>query len=108
MKLAVLSQTTQSENLFNKIASLMKENFLETTILNTICNSTSSRQDEVESMCKTCDTILVIGGFDSANTKRLVEISKKSAQNTIWIENSGTIDSHTFSDTKTSSDVFFC
>ena len=51
----------------------MGTNFL---FFNTICDSTDNRQKEVRKLAKKNDAVIVIGGRDSANSKRLYEIAK--------------------------------
>jgi 4-hydroxy-3-methylbut-2-enyl diphosphate reductase len=40
--------------------------------MNTICPATRERQDALKKLCPLADGVLVIGGRNSANTKRLL------------------------------------
>ena len=71
----VVSQTTQDEKVFQEITQGILERFPGGKVFNTICDSTHKRQDEVRQMCREIDALVVVGGRNSANTKRLAEIA---------------------------------
>lgn len=90
-KLLVLVQTTFSLEKFNKISNLIKENIeskkdIELEIRRTICDATRLRQKETEEIAKKVDMMIIIGGKNSSNTKKLYEISEKYCKNCILIE----------------------
>ncbi len=85
-KLGVVSQTTQTiENLTEVVAALVKKTS-ELRAFNTICGATARRQKEAYNMAHRCDLMLVIGGYNSANTRRLAEICKRTGTETHHIE----------------------
>ncbi|MFH7321233.1 4-hydroxy-3-methylbut-2-enyl diphosphate reductase [Desulfurivibrio sp. D14AmB] len=71
----VVSQTTQDEEMFQAITAAILERYPGGKVFNTICDSTHKRQDEVREMCHQVDALVVVGGRNSANTKRLAEIA---------------------------------
>lgn len=76
-RLAVIAQTTQSKNHVNTLISgLLKRNFSELEIFNTLCNDTLDRQNEALALAQKVDVMIVAGGKHSANTRRLFELSK--------------------------------
>ena len=85
-KILVVAQTTFSVEKFNNIVSEIK-NICNGTleIKNTICNATKIRQEETEKLAKDVDYMVIIGGKNSSNTKKLYEISNKYTK-TIAIE----------------------
>ncbi|MCK9225205.1 MAG: 4-hydroxy-3-methylbut-2-enyl diphosphate reductase [Candidatus Muirbacterium halophilum] len=85
-RVGLVAQTTQSKELFEEFVSIMQEKATDICIFDTICNATSSRQLSAIKLAEKSDVIIVIGGFNSANTKRLVEICNKICKNVIWIE----------------------
>jgi len=86
-KIGVISQTTQNkENYINEIKKILGEDFSEIKVFNTICNDTSKRQSAARSLLKDCDLMIVIGGKNSANTKRLWQICKESGVDSFHIE----------------------
>lgn len=95
-KLFVVVQTTFNMEKFNCFSEIIKnklENkdvFVE--IQNTICLATKERQDETAKISKEVDYMIVIGGKNSSNTKKLYEISKANCDKTICIESYKEID----------------
>ena len=88
-KLLLISQTTFSVEKFNKIEKILKneiEKDVEFIIKNTICMATELRQKETESISKKVDMMIIIGGKNSSNTKKLYEVAKNNCSNTILIE----------------------
>lgn len=88
-KLLLLSQTTYSIEKFEKIEQMLQKelkNKVELTIKNTICRTTELRQKETIELAKKVDTMIIIGGKNSSNTKKIYEVAKKNCQNTILIE----------------------
>ncbi len=83
-KVGILSQTTQKMQNFKDIVSSILDYQKEVKVHNTICNATSSRQGAALKLCREVDTMVVIGGKNSANTKRLYEICSEKVS-THWI-----------------------
>ena len=73
-KAGIVAQTTQSfDNLMTFVAEAMKR-FQEVRVFNTICNATTLRQEESTGLAGKADVMFVLGGYNSANTRRLAEI----------------------------------
>ena len=88
-KVLVISQTTYSLAKFNNIIEKLKENLendYELEIKNTICSATKMRQEETEELSKIVDFMIIVGGKNSSNTKKLYEISKTNCSNVILVE----------------------
>ena len=86
-KIAILAQTTFSLTEFNKIcAEIKKQNPEELKIFNSICNATMLRQNALKELEGKSQGIIVIGGKNSANTKRLFESAKLISANVALIE----------------------
>ena len=81
-KVAVLSQTTYSVSKFLEIEKSFKEKLhgVDLKILNTICNATELRQQETDEMSKNVDAMIIIGGKNSSNTKKLYEVADKNTK----------------------------
>jgi (E)-4-hydroxy-3-methyl-but-2-enyl pyrophosphate reductase len=78
-RIAVLSQSTQTLEKFDKITRGIKNRFHNAKILNTICRASSQRQKEAEKLAERVDVMLVIGGRDSANTRHTASLCSKHA-----------------------------
>ena len=89
-RLLLISQTTYSLEKFERIEYLIKEKLskdVDLIVKNTICMATKLRQKETDEISKKVDFMIIIGGRNSSNTKKLFEIAKKNCDNTICIEN---------------------
>ncbi|MDO4788277.1 MAG: 4-hydroxy-3-methylbut-2-enyl diphosphate reductase [Johnsonella sp.] len=85
-KISVVAQTTYNFNKFEKIIDKIKFMGYDITCFNTICNATQERQIEAEEIASEVDAMIVIGGKNSSNTSKLVDICNKSCKNTIFIQ----------------------
>lgn len=85
---AVLVQSTQDVNLFQKVVAALIERTEELQVFNTICQSTQTRQEATSELASQVDTLFIIGGKNSSNTHKLYQISKRVLPNTHFIENS--------------------
>jgi len=92
-KAAVITQSTQTIDNINKIMDCLKPIIPELKLYNTTCRTTRTKQQEITSMPKENDLMLIIGSKRSANTKRLYEISKNINKKTYWIEHAGELES---------------
>lgn len=89
-KLLIISQTTYSVAKFENITKTIKEKIskdVELVIKNTICLATETRQRETEKLSKQVELMIIIGGKNSSNTKKLYEIAKQNCPKSILVEN---------------------
>ena len=74
---AVVSQTTFSEEKFDKIIKNIEKECKKTVeIFKTICYTTKERQREAAQLAAECDAMIVIGGQNSSNTQKLYDICR--------------------------------
>jgi 4-hydroxy-3-methylbut-2-en-1-yl diphosphate reductase len=73
-KVAVLAQTTASEVRFVQIAAACLSSFVEVRVFNTLCRATIARQREAAELARSSDAMIVVGGRESSNVRRLVEV----------------------------------
>lgn len=87
-KVYVCSQTTFSSKKFDELSKEIEHNFYEADVITdkTICNVTETRQRDCEELSKQVEAMVVIGGQNSANTKKLVDISKRNLEKVYWIQ----------------------
>ena len=88
-RVAVMAQTTQDEDLFSEIAGVLKSRFPDLAVHNTICFATKERQNAVAELSRNVEAMVVVGGKNSSNTRRLAEISAKNSVPALWIETAG-------------------
>jgi len=82
----LLSQTTQNTETFEETKNALLKKYPDLEYAFTICDSTSLRQDELRKMCDRVDCVVVVGGRNSANTARLVEIAREEGLPSYHIE----------------------
>ncbi len=85
-KICLVAQTTITSELWSKITERVKEKYKIAEIFNTRCNATENRQKSAEELSKNVDAMIVIGGYNSSNTRKLFEICKKNCEYTYHIE----------------------
>jgi len=85
-KACLVAQTTQSIDVYNKIVNKVKQRFPDAVIFDTICDSTEKRQAEIETLAEESDAVFVVGGKNSANTRRLAELATLRNKPTFHIE----------------------
>lgn len=73
-RVGVVIQTTQKLELLEEITNYLLPIANELKIFNTICKSTSKRQQEARELAKHSDLMVVVGSKKSANTTHLAEI----------------------------------
>jgi 4-hydroxy-3-methylbut-2-enyl diphosphate reductase len=87
-KLGIICQTTQSRDYFAEmVAYFVKKGFSELKIINTLCKEAVQRQASAVELCKKVDVMFVLGGQNSANTKKLAELCKKHNNQTFHLQN---------------------
>jgi 4-hydroxy-3-methylbut-2-enyl diphosphate reductase len=94
-RIGLLAQTTQSQAEFtafvNKLVGMLLPQSQEIRIVNTLCQETQKRQSAAEDLAKTSELMIVVGGHNSANTRKLAEVCA-SVVETHHIENADEID----------------
>lgn len=86
-KIGIISQTTQNKDSYlEEILEILRGGFSEAKVFNTICNDTSRRQALTRRLLGECDIMIVVGGKNSANTRRLWQICKESGVDSYHIE----------------------
>ncbi len=90
-KIGVVAQTTQSYDNFAQIVEACLSKCQEIRVFNTICDATTVRQEEARKIASQVDLMLVIGGYNSANTSRLARICEDIQPRTCHVETAGEI-----------------
>lgn len=81
----VVAQTTAKKELLDDIASALEGS--KTEVVNTICNATRLRQKACEETAKLSDAMVIIGGRNSSNTRKLYDIAANYCKDTYFVEN---------------------
>ncbi|MGQ9813154.1 MAG: 4-hydroxy-3-methylbut-2-enyl diphosphate reductase [Dissulfurimicrobium sp.] len=88
----ILAQTTQDEERFHEWSRRILKRYPDGKVLNTICDSTRRRQDEARRLAGLVDAVVVVGGKESANTRRLAEIVEECGKTAIAVETEECLD----------------
>lgn len=97
-KLGVIAQTTQSYKNFQNVVSQTLLVAQEVRAFNTICDATHIRQQESVKLAQGVDTMIVIGGRNSANTTRLTSLCSEVQPSTHHVETERELDPSWFKD----------
>ncbi len=85
-RIIVAAQTTQNIEEWKKSYEKIKKLYTNAIIFDTICNVTEKRQGEASKLAPESDVMLVIGGKESSNTKKLYDICRLACPKTYMIE----------------------
>lgn len=95
-KIGILAQTTIEVKVLEAVTEACRARFAEVAVYNTICDATSIRQEEAQSLARSADVMVVVGGRNSSNTKKLEKICKDFDTETHLIEELEEIDPRWF------------
>ncbi|MEA3504943.1 MAG: 4-hydroxy-3-methylbut-2-enyl diphosphate reductase [Bacteroidota bacterium] len=85
-KIGVIVQTTETLDNFKNIVKNLVEKAEECKVFNTICKVIRERQKATESLAKKVEAVIVVGGYNSSNTQKLVKICQSLKVKTYFIE----------------------
>jgi 4-hydroxy-3-methylbut-2-enyl diphosphate reductase len=94
-KICLVSQTTFDSETFDEIAGRIRTRYeatAEVVVKKTICSATDRRQSETRELAAKVDAMIVVGGRNSANTKRLAAIAGETGKPVQWVETELDID----------------
>jgi 4-hydroxy-3-methylbut-2-enyl diphosphate reductase len=100
-RIGVVAQTTQSFENLRQVVEVCLEKSKELRVFNTICSATTVRQNEARNIARQVDMMLVIGGFNSANTNRLAQICIEIQTQTHHVETAEQIEAAWFTGVST-------
>ncbi len=86
--ICIVAQTTIKKEIFVQKVHFLKKACKSTLVFDTICSATRDRQEEADKLSKACEAMIVVGGHQSSNTRKLYEISKNNCPLTYHIETS--------------------
>ena len=95
-KVCVVSQTTFNSKKFKEFVEILSKKEYNLNVVNTICRATMERQEEAAALAAESDAMIVIGGADSSNSRKLYEICKQQCENTFFIQTADAIEDISF------------
>jgi (E)-4-hydroxy-3-methyl-but-2-enyl pyrophosphate reductase len=102
-RVLVVAQTTFGKDMFEKILGAIAVRYPDAVVeaVDTLCDSTKRRQDEVKELAKRVDAMVVVGGRESGNTRRLYEVAKAAGVPAFHIEDESGLDPKAFASFRT-------
>lgn len=85
-KAILISQTTAGLEEYEAIRHILCAANPSIKVFDTICPATKERQDALKELCDKVDGVIVVGGKNSANTKRLFQTAKNLCPHAVHIE----------------------
>ncbi len=83
---SIVSQTTFNYKKLKDLVEILSKKGYDIIVFSTICNATQERQIEAERIASQVEAMLVIGGRQSSNTRKLYDICRKECENTYYIQ----------------------
>ena len=98
-RIGILSQTTQSmDNFLSVVKAIIDIKPKDLKVFNTICRDAEERQGAASEISGKVDLMIIVGGKNSANTKRLFEVCKKILCKSYLVETENDLKSSWFKD----------
>lgn len=88
---ALIGQTTISPDEYAAIGEAVQARFPRLEIIDTICRATRERQDALAELCGKVDVVIIAGGRESSNTRRLLAIAERMGKPAWLAENAGEV-----------------
>lgn len=85
-KTGIIAQTTQEQSNFASVVQTLRETGIEIKVYNTICHATAERQQAALELAGQVDVMIVAGGYNSSNTRKLVGICRSVGKTTYHVE----------------------
>jgi 4-hydroxy-3-methylbut-2-enyl diphosphate reductase len=85
-RVGVVCQTTQPLEHLRAVVNALLDRTRELKIFNTICEATVERQESALDLARSVDVMIVVGGRNSANTRRLWELCREAGCDAYHIE----------------------
>ncbi|MBN1442980.1 MAG: 4-hydroxy-3-methylbut-2-enyl diphosphate reductase [Planctomycetes bacterium] len=97
-RVGIVSQTTQQIDFVLKLVGEIRERFpqMEVEFCDTVCQPTKARQVAVRELAKEVDVMIVVGGHNSSNTKKLALVCAEMGVEAHHIERASELDPRMF------------
>jgi 4-hydroxy-3-methylbut-2-enyl diphosphate reductase len=82
----LVAQTTQDKEMWPGVTEAVASRFPSAKMVDTICQATVNRQSEARRLASECGALVIVGGRDSGNTKRLGLLGERAGLPTMVVE----------------------
>ena len=91
-KVCLVSQTTFNHQKFKDLVEIISKKEYDICAKNTICSATEERQKEAAALAASVDSMIVIGGKSSSNSRKLFDICAAVCSDTYFIQSLSDLD----------------
>lgn len=92
----LVSQSTQMIENVHEIIGILMMKIFDLRFVNTICFPTRRNQEQIKDLAHNSELMVIIGSYTSANTKRLVEVSRTINPHSYQVESTDDVDLNWF------------
>jgi 4-hydroxy-3-methylbut-2-enyl diphosphate reductase len=82
----LVAQTTQDKEKWPEMTETVAARYPGAKAVDTICQATVNRQSEARRLASECGALVIVGGRDSGNTKRLGQLGERAGLPTLVVE----------------------
>ncbi|MBN2899317.1 MAG: 4-hydroxy-3-methylbut-2-enyl diphosphate reductase [Clostridia bacterium] len=82
----IVGQTTFNTELWENMINILRSKSEQVVVFNTICDATAKRQQAARELASQADCMIVVGGKNSSNSKKLYEICRSICAATYFVE----------------------
>lgn len=91
-KVAIVAQTTYNIIIWEKCCRVIRSEYPEAEVFNTICSATADRQQSAVRLAEKSDLMIVIGGKHSSNTAKLYDICREHCKACFLVSDAGELE----------------
>ena len=95
-RVGVVVQTTQSQDLLAAVVAEIVVRVRELSVVNTVCAATVQRQGAARTLAGQVDAMVVVGGKNSGNTRRLAQVCEAGCARVHHVEEPGELEAAWF------------
>lgn len=95
-RIGVIAQTTQPLKNFEAVVAVLQRRDAEVKVFSTICHAVAERQQAALELARQVDAMVVVGGYESANTQKLTRLCQETGTPTYHIETAGELKAEWF------------
>jgi 4-hydroxy-3-methylbut-2-enyl diphosphate reductase len=98
LRLGIVAQTTQPLSLVLDLVAAIRTRFpsADVEFIDTVCQPTKDRQEAMRRLAEQCDVVVVVGGPESNNSRKLVELARGLRRVAHLVANAGQLRPHWF------------
>lgn len=97
-KICFVAQTTENVAKFNQVTKALEDKVQDLIVFNTICSATQQRQKSALELTANVELMIIVGGLNSANTRKLAHLCQETGIPTKHIETAQDLQVDWFSD----------